>query len=153
MCYLVAYMNHRSCHVTDCFTWKIASFATSGGILHVLEFLDRIVKLLAYIHNMAHTMKFMHAKQAANPIPEQSMMQDPGLPRLVSLIVYLTSSWGLDEHAETLFLDGATDTGVCVRPRPGRMVVLDQDIMHRVCAPSLAAKRPRYFSVFLLNIW
>jgi hypothetical protein len=69
------------------------------------------------------------------------------MPRLVSIIVYLASTWRLNEHAETLFLDGATDTGVCVRPRSGRMVLMDQDIMHRVCTPSLSAKRPRYCSL------
>ena len=33
--------------------------------------------------------------------------------------------------AETLFLDTATDTGVVVRPKPGRAVLMDQDVLHR----------------------
>lgn len=80
----------------------------------------------------------------------------------MSIIAYLPSSWGLNEHAETLVLDSATDTGLCVRPRPGRIVVMDQDVMHRVSAPSDAAGRPRYYfrpclycmvSLFWFAIW
>lgn len=80
------------------------------------------------------------------------MVQDAGKPRLVSVIAYLASSWALNEHAETLFLDAATDTGVCVRPRPGRVVLMDQDVMHRVCAPSLAAGRPRHATLPNLSV-
>ena len=36
-----------------------------------------------------------------------------------------------DYNAETLFLDTATDTGVVVRPKPGRAVLMDQDVLHR----------------------
>ena len=36
-----------------------------------------------------------------------------------------------DYDAETLFLDTATDTGVVVRPKPGRAVLMDQDVLHR----------------------
>ena len=77
-------------------------------------------------------------------------VQEAGRPRFVSLIAYLNSSWGLNEHAETLFLDSSTDTGAFVRPKPGRVVLLDQDILHRASAPAAAAGRPRYSLVWKL---
>ena len=33
--------------------------------------------------------------------------------------------------------------GAFVRPRPGRMILMDQDVTHRVSAPSALAQRPR----------
>lgn len=77
-------------------------------------------------------------------------MQEAGKPRFVSLLAYLNSSWGLNDHAETLFLDSATDTGAFVRPKPGRVILLDQDVLHRASAPVLAARRPRYSLVWKL---
>lgn len=68
------------------------------------------------------------------------------------MLVYLNSSWPLEYGAETLFLDTATDTGVAVRPRPGRVVLMDQDCMHRVNAASPAATRPRYSLVWKLAL-
>ncbi len=50
----------------------------------------------------------------------------PLLVDMVSLIVYLNGAWPRDHDAETLFLDGPTDAGIVVRPRPGRVVLLDQ---------------------------
>ncbi|KAK9822818.1 hypothetical protein WJX81_003308 [Elliptochloris bilobata] len=68
-----------------------------------------------------------------------------GRPLLVSLLVYLDAAWPRDWGAETLFLDGRTDVGIAVRPKPGRAVLMDQDLLHRVSAPSPAAgSRPRY---------
>jgi hypothetical protein len=76
--------------------------------------------------------------------------QETDKPRFVSMLVYLNSSWPLDFGAETIFLDGATDAGILVRPRPGRVVLMDQDILHRVSAPSPIAGRPRYSLVWKL---
>ena len=64
---------------------------------------------------------------------------EPGKPLLVTLLVYLNEEWERDWAGETLFLDGGTDTGVFVRPRAGRAVLMDQDVLHRVSAPSAAA--------------
>lgn len=79
-------------------------------------------------------------------------MQEPACPRLVSLLVYLNSAWPLANGAETIFLDSPSDTGIAVRPKPGRAVLMDQDILHRVCAPSRAAGRPRYSLVWKLAL-
>lgn len=139
---------------------------------------------------------------------------EPGRPLLVSLLLYLNDEWRREWGADTLFLDGQTDTGaqgwmrvyvstcmdkcgggwvggpneavwtkarasrtrragcypdarvqprgtppattaasrprlspgfaapsagIFVAPRPGRAVLFDQDIMHRVSAPSRAS--------------
>ncbi|PRW50819.1 hypothetical protein C2E21_5446 [Chlorella sorokiniana] len=64
---------------------------------------------------------------------------EPGRPLLVSLLLYLNSEWERDWGADTLFLDGASDTGIFVAPKPRRAVLFDQDIMHRVSAPLAAA--------------
>lgn len=80
----------------------------------------------------------------------RALMQDPGRPRFVSMLVYLNSAWPLDHGAETLFLDGSSDSGLYVRPRPGRVVLMDQDIVHRVSAPSPLARRPRFSLVWKL---
>lgn len=61
---------------------------------------------------------------------------EPGKPLLVSLLLYLNPEWRREWGAETLLLDGQTDGGVFVAPRPCRAVLLDQDILHRVSAPS-----------------
>ncbi len=44
-----------------------------------------------------------------------------------------------------------TDVGVMVRPKRGRAVLMDQDVLHRVSAPSASAEgRPRYSLVWKL---
>ncbi|KAL4430009.1 hypothetical protein ABPG77_004379 [Micractinium sp. CCAP 211/92] len=78
---------------------------------------------------------------------------EPGRPLLVSLLIYLNEEWRREWGADTLFLDGQTDTGIFVAPRPCRAVLLDQDIMHRVSAPSPAAGgRPRFSLVWKLAL-
>ncbi len=48
-------------------------------------------------------------------------------------------------------MDSASDTGVLVRPAPGRAVLMDQDIVHKLNPPTRAAgARPRYSLVFKL---
>ena len=79
-------------------------------------------------------------------------MQEPGKPRLVSMLVYLNSMWPLENGAETSFLDATTDTGILVRPKPGRVILMDQDIMHKVNAPTGKAGRPRYSLVWKLAV-
>jgi hypothetical protein len=65
---------------------------------------------------------------------------EPGKPLLVTLLVYLDDRWRRDFGGETLFLDGATDTGVFVRPRPGRAILMEQDVVHKVNPPSSLAE-------------
>ena len=43
-----------------------------------------------------------------------------------------------------------TATGVFVRPAPGRVLLMDQDVLHRVSAPSRSACVPRYSLVLKL---
>jgi hypothetical protein len=76
-----------------------------------------------------------------------------GKPRFVSLLIYLNEEWRAEEWgAPTRFLDVATDTVHSIAPRPGRIVVMDQDITHSVTAPTKAAgkDRPRYSLVWKL---
>ena len=70
--------------------------------------------------------------------------RDRGRPLLVSALVYLDADWPADCAAETLFADSPTGTGIFVRPLCGRCVLMDQDVVHRVNAPSALAEAPRY---------
>jgi hypothetical protein len=69
----------------------------------------------------------------------------------MSCLLYL-NDWEPDEWgAPTRFLDVATDTHYNVQAVPGRCVLMDQDITHRVVAPLAAAgNRPRYSLVWKL---
>lgn len=73
-------------------------------------------------------------------------------PLLVSLLIYLNSEWRRDWAADTLILDAAgADTGVFIRPRPGRAVLMHQDCVHRMSPPSSIAKgKPRFSIVWKL---
>ena len=72
-------------------------------------------------------------------------------PLFVSALVYLNPNvWPASYDAETMFLDPGTGSGVFVRPQPGRVVLMDQDVVHRVSAPSKAAGVPRYSLVLKL---
>eukprot|EP00887_Chlorella_sp_A99_P001233 scaffold14.g1233.t1 len=78
---------------------------------------------------------------------------EPGRPLLASLMLYLNPAWERDWGAEMLFLDAGSDAGVHVRPRPCRAVLFDQDVLHRVSAPSAAAGgRPRFSLVWKLAL-
>ena len=77
--------------------------------------------------------------------------RERGRPLFVSAMVYLNPGpWPAAFDAETLFLDPGTGTGVFVRPQPGRVVLMDQDILHRVSTPSQIANLPRYSFVLKL---
>lgn len=58
------------------------------------------------------------------------------MPLFATLLVYLDADWRREWDAETLFLDAPTDTGVFVRPRGGRAIMMDQDVTHRISTPS-----------------
>jgi len=65
---------------------------------------------------------------------------EPGKPLLVTLLIYINDRWERDWGGETVFLDSATDTGICVRPKPGRAIVMEQDVVHKVNPPSSLAE-------------
>ena len=73
-----------------------------------------------------------------------------GKPLFVSLLVYLNEAWKQEWDAETLFLEPTRGAGLLVQPRPGRAVLMHQDVLHRVSTPSLLARRPRYSLVWKL---
>jgi hypothetical protein len=73
-----------------------------------------------------------------------------GKPLFVSLLVYCDEVWRSEWDAETLFLETQSGTGFIVQPRPGRAVLMHQDVLHRVSCPSLLARRPRYSLVWKL---
>jgi len=78
--------------------------------------------------------------------------RSPGKPRFVSCLVYLNSEWDeVEWGAATKFYDPPTNRSYEVMPRPGRCVILDQDLGHTVTPPEPAAgKRPRYSLVWKL---
>lgn len=77
--------------------------------------------------------------------------RQPRKPLFVSALLYLNPTWPEDWDAETLLLDPKTETGVFVRPKPGRLLLMDQDITHRISPPSLlAGTTPRYSLVWKL---
>ena len=65
---------------------------------------------------------------------------EPGKPLLVTLLVYINERWERDWGGETIFLDAATDVGICVRPKPGRAILMEQDVVHKVNPPSSLAE-------------
>lgn len=75
-----------------------------------------------------------------------------GKPRFMSCLVYLNDEWDADEFgAPTRFLDLPTDEHYDVLPKPGRCIIMDQDMSHTVVAPKASAgKRPRYSIVWKL---
>ena len=74
-----------------------------------------------------------------------------GAPRFVTALVYLSPEWKTEWGAPTRFLDPPTGDVYRVEPRPGRLILMDQDLTHAVSAPSEAAgDRPRYSLVFKL---
>jgi hypothetical protein len=70
----------------------------------------------------------------------------------LSCLVYLNDEWDEKEWgAPTRFLDPPTKETIDVLPKPGRCVIMDQDISHTVVAPNVeAGTRPRYSLVWKL---
>jgi probable phosphoglycerate mutase len=85
-------------------------------------------------------------------LPEYNYLnREPGKPYWVTLLLYLNDGWPKHWDAETLFLDLPSDTGFFVRPGKYRAVLMDQDVTHRVSAPSQRANgKPRYSLVWKL---
>ena len=76
--------------------------------------------------------------------------RERGKPLYVSAVLYLDADWPVDFGAESLFLDPPTGTGVFIRPKAGRVVLMDQDVPHRLSPPAACAGRPRYSLVWKL---
>ncbi len=94
---------------------------------------------------------FQHTAHIPPPSPHPTQ---PGKPLFVSMLLYLNPSWAPEWQAETLFVDPDSGTGVFVQPRPGRVVLMDQDVPHRIGAPSIAAgTQPRFSLVWKLVFW
>jgi hypothetical protein len=75
--------------------------------------------------------------------------REPGKPLLVSVLLYLNDDWPDEFHSETMIMDRRMQCGLFVRPKPGRIFLMDQDLLHRISAPSsLAGVRPRYSLVW-----
>lgn len=78
---------------------------------------------------------------------------EPGRPLLASLVLYLNPEWRRDWGGETLLLDGDSGVGVAVQARPGRALLMHQDVVHRLVAPSRSAgRRPRFSLVWKLAL-
>jgi hypothetical protein len=74
-----------------------------------------------------------------------------GKPRFISCLLYLNNEWNEELGAPTQFYDPGTNDIYQVFPKPGRCVIMDQDVTHKVVAPSKAAGlRPRYSLVWKL---
>jgi probable phosphoglycerate mutase len=77
--------------------------------------------------------------------------REPGKPYFVTMLIYINEGWPTGWDAETFFLDMESDTGFFVRPAQFRTILMDQDITHRMSAPSkLANGKPRYSLVWKL---
>lgn len=76
--------------------------------------------------------------------------RERGKPLFISAILYLDAEWPDEFEAETHFLDRQAGAGFFVRPKCGRVVLMDQDILHRLSPPSSSAGRPRYSLVWKL---
>lgn len=139
----------------------------------VVEFNSRIVKLFPGVHivhqfvqqgaehrcerfvaNAAcvgdHFSWHVDADPSTLPPPSGGYVnREKGRPLYVSALLYLDTNWPDDFDGETLFLD-SSGTGIFVRPRHGRVVLMDQDVPHRLSPPSSRAGRPRYSLVWKL---
>ncbi|KDD72935.1 hypothetical protein H632_c2714p1 [Helicosporidium sp. ATCC 50920] len=78
---------------------------------------------------------------------------EPGRPVLLSLLIYLNPEWEPSWGAETRVLDSDSGAGLLVLPRPGRALLMDQDLVHALSPPSAAAGgRPRLSLVWKLAL-
>ena len=61
---------------------------------------------------------------------------DPDRPLLVSVVLYLNETWSPSLAGETLVVDSTAAVGCAVLPRPRRALLLESDVLHKVCPPS-----------------
>ena len=74
---------------------------------------------------------------------------EPDRPLLVSLVLYLNSSWLPSFAGETLLADSTAGVGCAVLPRPRRALLMESDVLHKVCPQSLRAGNRLRFSLVL----
>lgn len=74
---------------------------------------------------------------------------EPNKPLLASIIIYLNASWSPSLGGETLILDSTAGVGCAVLPRPGRALIIESDVLHKVCPPSSSAGGRLRFSLVL----
>ena len=83
---------------------------------------------------------------------------EPNKPLLASLVLYLNESWQPTFAGETLVMDSTAGVGCAVLPRPRRALLLESDVLHKVCPPSsgdcasAAGNRLRFSLVFKLAL-
>ena len=75
--------------------------------------------------------------------------RSPGRPRWVTALVYLSPEWKAEWRASTRFLDVKARAILDVFPAPGRVVLLDQDLVHSVSSPAPSAEKRARFSLVL----
>lgn len=88
-----------------------------------------------------------------SPVPSRAdvhvfFFRESAMPLFATLLVYLDPEWAREWDAETLFLDPPSGTGVFVRPRGGRVVMMDQDVTHRISTPSQVQTKSLAFILF-----
>lgn len=74
--------------------------------------------------------------------------REAGKPLFVSVLIYLDEHWPDALHAETIVSDEDAQVGLSVRPKGGRLLLMDADTPHRISMPSELADRPRYSLVW-----
>ena len=67
----------------------------------------------------------------------------PGQRDLTALW-YVCAEWDFEWGGETVFFDEAGEIACSVRPKPGRLVLFDGDILHAGRPPSRICYHPRY---------
>ncbi len=67
----------------------------------------------------------------------------PGKPRFISALAYINKEWDSKFGAGTEFLDTPKNETFTTYPAPGRVVLLDSDLVHRVTRPE-GTDEPRY---------
>ena len=64
--------------------------------------------------------------------------------RDITALWFICSEWDIEWGGETVFFDGDGEIACAVRPRPGRLVLFDGDILHAGRPPSRICFHPRY---------
>ena len=70
-------------------------------------------------------------------------------PLLVSVVLYLNDSWQPSFAGETLVMDSTAAVGCAVLPKPGRALLIESDVLHKLCPPSVSCSNRLRFSLVL----
>lgn len=66
---------------------------------------------------------------------------------VVTALYYANMSWKDSNDGETIFFESGEPV-LAIKPRPGRLVIFDGEILHRGSPPSWRAKEPRFTVAF-----